>query len=166
MLGCVGRRMGLETGGLRHIRSRRGRSWVCRILFCFVGGGCGRSLFGDDFFEKNLGFVVELFGDFCAFFVPGFEGFGFGVPDATEFPGVEEGCPVDVVGEFAEGLRFDAAGAGEFGDRWGVVFPVDLGFVGLGFGEGDGGFFGTAGVFFAGFLVIGFVLGDEGVAVF
>lgn len=46
----------------------------------------------------------------------GFEDLLFGVPDAAEFPSVEEGGPVDVGGEFAEGLVCDDAGAGEFGD--------------------------------------------------
>ena len=79
---------------------------------------------------------------------------------------MEEWGPVDIVGEFAEGLRFDGAGACELGDWWIVVCPVDLDFVGLGFCEGDGWFFLTAGVFFTGFLVVLFVLSDEGVAVF
>ena len=68
---------------------------------------------------------------------------------------MEEWGPVDVFCEFAEGLVFDGAGAGEFWLGWGVVVPVDFDFVLSGFFEGDGWF---------GFLIEG--LAEFGVAFF
>ena len=128
-------------------------------------GGC-EAFFGDDAFKEGLRFLVEFLGNFGSFFVAGLEGFGFRVPDAAEFPGMKKGSPVDVVGEFAKGLGFDGAGAGEFGDGRGVVFPVDSDFVGAGVGEGEGGLFGFVAEV-GSMLGVGLVVGgDEFFAVF
>ena len=86
-----------------------------------VDAGGGEFFLGDDSFEEGLGVVVEFFGDFGSFFVFGFEDLFLGVPDAAEFPCVEEGGPVDVVCELAERLVFYFTRAGEFGDGWVVV---------------------------------------------
>lgn len=99
-------------------------------------------------------------GDFGGFLVAGLEGFFLTVPDAAEFPSVEEGCPVDVFGKFPQRLVFDDAGASELGLRGGVEGLVDVEFVSACVGEGDGCLF-----FFvevgAEFLVAGFVFSDE-----
>ena len=58
---------------------------------------------------------------------------------------MEEGSPVDVVGEFTERLVFDSTGASELGLWWGVVVPAVGGdeLIGLSFGEGDDFFLGA-----------------------
>ena len=100
---------------------------------------------------------------FGSAFFAGLEDFGFVVPDAAEFPSVEEGGPVDVAGEFAERLALDDAGAGEFGLGWGVAVPTVGGdeLVFLGVAEGDAFFLGSGLEGFACFFVLGIVRGHE-----
>ena len=61
-----------------------------------VDAAGGEALVLDDVFEEFLGVGEEFLGLGGAGFVFGFEDLGLAVPDAAEFPGVEEGGPVDV----------------------------------------------------------------------
>ncbi len=108
---------------------------------------------------------MKFFGNLGCFLVFGFEFFGLSVPDAAKFPGVEEGCPVDILGEFAQGLVFNGARASEFWLGGVVAFFVEGEFVSTGVHQTNGRF-----VFFveAGseFFVACVVLGDEFFTVF
>ena len=127
-----------------------------------VDAAGGEALLGDDPFQQLKRLDVELGGFLGAFLVFGLQDAGLAVPDAAEFPGVEEGRPVDVFGEFAQRLAGDHAGAGEFGDRRGVARPVGQAGLGAGFDDADDLFLRAAGEGFAGLAVLLVVVGDEG----
>ena len=141
------------------------------ISICFggkkpVNPGGGKTLFGNDSLKKLFCFRVEFFSDLPPFFIPGFEGLGFGVPNTTKFPGVEERGPVDIVCEFAEGLGFNGAGPGEFRNRRVVVFPFDSDLVGTGLLDGESFLLLTSVKFLSSSMVILFVGIDEFLAIF
>ena len=102
------------------------RTWhtqlaVLWIAVAWLGTGLyiAPALSGHEPKFQRLG--VKLRGFLGAFLVPGLEHAGLAVPYTTEFPCVEEGCPVDVVHQLTQGLVWNRPRASELRHGWRIA---------------------------------------------